>query len=356
MAGTSHVFEFLESPPKCPPLCVLFGDEEFLKRLARQQLRREVLGDSEDSPYTTFDGEQAQWCDVADELSTVSLFGGSGKRLAIVEQADDFVSKFRDKLEHYVTKPRSGSVLILEVTAWPSNTRLYKAIHQQWLQVDCRLPQKSVGKRSEPDEGRVLEWLVGWAKKAHGAILLPQAAKRLLDLVGPQLGMIDQDIAKLALFAMPPAKITPELVQDVVGGWKAKTIWEVVEAAADGKASEALRQLDLALQAGEHPQALFGQIAWSLRRFAVATRIFEASERQGERLPLRDALQQAGFRAWPQQALLDAERQIKQLGRDRSGKMLQWLLDADLALKGSHSTPDRARFVLERLFLQMARR
>ncbi len=356
MPGTLHAFEYLEAATAatCPAVCVLYGDEDFLKGLVKQRLRRSILGDDADVPFTTFDGEHAEWCDVSDEVATVSLFGGGARRLAIVEDADDFVSNFRTKLEDYVEKPSKTGVLVLEVGTWASNTRLYKAIDKSWLQIDCRLPQKA-GKRAEFDEGRLISWLTAWAKSQHGVLLAPAAAKLLIELVGPQLGMIDQDLAKLSLFVGPKEKITPELVQEVVGGWRAKTIWEVIDAAADGDAAEALRQLDMALQTGEHPQALFGQIAWSLRRYAVATRIFAAAERRGQQMPLRDALEQAGFRAWPQNALANAERQIKQLGRDRAGKMLQWLLEADLAMKGSHSAPDRARFVLEQLFLRMAR-
>jgi DNA polymerase-3 subunit delta len=51
----------------------------------------------------------------------------------------------------------------------------------------------------------------------------------------------------------------------------------------------------------------------------------------------------------------NAERQLKQLGRDRAGKLYQWLLEADLAMKGTHSQPDRARFVLEQLILGLSK-
>jgi DNA polymerase III subunit delta len=145
------------------------------------------------------------------------------------------------------------------------------------------------------------------------------------------------------------------MVREVIGGWRAKTVWQLAEAAADGDAAEALRQLDRLLGAGEHPIGLLAQIAWSLRRFASATRIFEDAERRGEPISLRQALEQAGFRKWPPKALEDAERQLRQLGRQRAGAMYQWLLDADLSLKGSHSASDRGRFVLERLILRMAK-
>src|SRR3954471_8299052 len=100
MSQTVHAFDYLVSPDKHPraPVCVVFGNEPFLKRLAKQALRDQLLGVNSETPIATFDGETAQWRDVIDEISTVSLFGGGGPRLAIVEDGDKFVSEFRDKL------------------------------------------------------------------------------------------------------------------------------------------------------------------------------------------------------------------------------------------------------------------
>ena len=95
-------------------------------------------------------------------------------------------------------------------------------------------------------------------------------------------------------------------------------------------------------------------IAWSLRRFAAATRIYQESERAGRRISLRDALIEAGFAHWNRKGLERAESQLKQLGRERAGRLYEWLLETDLALKGSHSSPQRARFALERLVMRMA--
>src|SRR5262245_13267726 len=113
MPGTMHAFDYLDdaTASPCPPVCVLFGDEDFLKRLVKQRLRTRVLGEDADIPFTTFDGEKVEWRDVADEIATVSLFGGS-KRLAIVQDADDFVSANRSMLEAYVEKPHRTGVLI----------------------------------------------------------------------------------------------------------------------------------------------------------------------------------------------------------------------------------------------------
>ncbi len=355
MSNTIHAFDYLKKPGDHPPvaMCVVFGDEPLLKRLVLQQLRTDVI-DDDDVPFTSFDGRTAEWRDVVDDLSTLSLFGG-GRRLAAVDDADDFVKKYREQLEDYVERSPKGGVLILDVTTWQSNTRLYKATDNKGLQIECRAPQKSSGRRKVLDERRLISWLSARAKNPHKVKLPAKSAQLLFELIGPEFGLLDQALAKLALFVDPGGEITPAMVRDIVGGWRTKTTWDMLEAACDGDADEALRQLDQLLHAGENPLALFGSISWSLRRFADATRAFQRAEHEGTRPNMGRALEEGGFRAWPQGAMETAARQLKQLGRQRAGQLYRWLLEADLALKGSHSSPQRQRFVLELLIIRMSR-
>jgi DNA polymerase III subunit delta len=359
MSSTIAVLDFLAAADKqCPrSICVLFGNEPFLKRLATQELRNLIIGNDRDVPVTTHDCEEAlpQWRDVADEVATVSLFGGDSPRLVVLERADAFVTANRQRLEEYVAKPKSSGVLLLEVDDWPANTRLYKAVDQSGLQVNCRPPEKQQGKTKSLDEAAVAKWIIGWGKSQHEVSLEKDAAQLLLDLTGPSFGVLDQDLAKLALFAKSGQKVTAELVQQIVGGWRTQTSWDLVDAAAIGDAGEALVQLDRLLQSGEHPLALVGSISWSLRRYAAATRIFQQAERRGERMGLKDALIQAGVRDWPFGALARAEERLKQLGRHRAAKIYRWLLELDLSLKGTHSADDRGRWALEQLILKMAK-
>ena len=359
MSHTVLVFDYLKSPAeqRPGPVCVLFGDEPFLKQQARQQLIGQLLGTAADeTPVATFDGDLVLWRDVVDELSTVSLFGGGAKRVAIVEDADKFVSQNRQQLEDYVAKPSRAGTLILEVDTWPGNTRLYKLVDKEGLQIDCRPPEITRGRSKVPDEEVIKAWLRTWAETRHNITLDPRAAQVLVGLTGAVFGMLDQDLAKLALFTKPGGKVTAAMVQEIVGGWRAQTAWDMIDAACDGQAADALLQLDRLLQAGDHPVAIFGQLSWSLRRYNAAVRVFEAAERQGRKISLKEALQQAGFSDWPKGSLDSAEIRLKQLTRERAGKLYRWLFEIDLALKGSHSTENRARFALEQLFLRMARK
>jgi DNA polymerase-3 subunit delta len=124
----------------------------------------------------------------------------------------------------------------------------------------------------------------------------------------------------------------------------------MLDAALAGDAPTALVELDRLLIGGENPIGLLGQIGSTLRRLAAATRLVEEAEQAGRRASLRAALEEVGVRPF---VVAKSESQLRQLGRQRAGKLCQWLLDADLALKGDSQLP--ARTVLEQLVVRMAR-
>ena len=344
MAGKPiPALDYLARPEKYPPqpVCAVFGDEPFLRQQAILCLRSAVLGGGDgDFSLSTFEGRGISFRDVHEVLSTVAMFGG-GKRLVVVEEADDFVTQYRPALEDYVGRPSRSGVLVLDLASLPSNTRLHKAIAAGGLLIDG----------STPAPARLCKWLAEWARQRHQVQLSQAAAEMLVELVGPELGLLDQELARLALLAGDDKKILPELVSRSVGGWRAKTTWEMLDAALDGNVREALLQVDRLLASGEQPLGLLGQISASLRRFAAATRLVIQAETAGRRVNLREALEQAGIRAF---VLQKAERQLRLLGRQRGAQLYGWLLQADLDLKGESTMPPR--LVLERLIVRLSAR
>jgi DNA polymerase-3 subunit delta len=346
MAKALHALDYLKSVDKHPakPVCVVFGDEPFLARHAAAALQNSVLGeDSDDAEMAAieFEGKTVELHEVLDELATPSLFGG-GPRLVKVEQADDFVTRQRGQLEDYVAKPVSTGVLLLEVTKWPSNTRLYKAVAKTGLQIECK----------SPPAARLAKWLVDWGKQQYGVKVDSAAAEVLLDLSEPEMGLLDQELSKVAAAAGTNGIVTTALVEELVGSWRTKSAWDMLDAATGGNAADALKQLDRLLGAGENPIAILAQIASTLRRFAAATQLIEQAEVAGRRIALRQALETAGFKPF---VIRKAEPQLRQLGRHRGAKLYGWLLEADLALKGTSSQPARARLVLEKLIVRLSR-
>ncbi|HEX4413160.1 MAG TPA: DNA polymerase III subunit delta [Lacipirellulaceae bacterium] len=340
--GTVSGLDYLAHVDKYAPgrLCAIYGDDTFLKLEVLTALRRSKLGEGEaDFSLTTFAGREVQLRDVLDALSARSLFG-EGEPLVVIEDADPFVSEYRAALEDYLTN-RPRGLLVLDVKTWPSNTRLAKAVAALGSYAfDC----------NSPKEAQLKRWMAQRAKDLYNVRLDTASADALLELVPPEMGVLAQEVAKLVLLVGESRTINVTLVTENVGGWRTRATWDMVDAAADGRASEALAQLDRLIASGEKPHGLLPQMAASLRKFATALDLINAAALEGRRLPPREALAQAGV---PPFKLSDAERQLRQLGRRRAAALTQWLLAADLALKSYNSADDRARTELERLIVRL---
>ena len=338
MGNTLRATDFLKAKaiPAPPEVCVLFGEEAFLKRRAMQALRQRLAGGPDaEFALQVFEGPNAQWADVLEELATQPMFGG--KRLVVVQQADAFVTQYRALLEEYASRPRSTGVLVLDVHTWPATTRLYKMLDAGGLQIDCR-PLR-------PAE--VPGWVAGWARQEHGIRLTSAAASALVEMIGPELGLLDQELAKLAVSAGRGGTVDVDLVRQMAA-WRARTAWDMLDAALEGDLATALAELDRLLLAGESPVGILGQVGASLRRLAAATSAVLAAEAAGRKLALRDALRSAGVNPY---YLEKTERQLRRLGRQRGQALLGWLLEADLALKGASQLAPR--IVLETLLVRL---
>jgi DNA polymerase-3 subunit delta len=350
----AHAFDFVEQDITLEQANVvtLFGEDAFLQGTALKHLQAQLFGPSDDScSVTEWEGRQCEWRDISDELRTVSLFGDGG-RCAIIREADDFVSAHREPLEKYVANPAKSGCLVLIVKSWPKNTRLAKAILKSGLTIECRPPQRKAGKKTATDTKRLLDWMVKRAKATYQTKLARPAAQQLLDLSGEHLGLIDQELSKLSLYTDGKREMTPEEVVSIVGGWRTQTTWDLLDAVCEGNAKEAITQLDHLLMAGEHPQALFGAFSWTLRRYGIATRHVERQQSNGQRVNLQQALVDAGIHKFQAG---NAEPRLRQIGFSRAKQLLSWLVEADAQMKGSHSSPDRARYVLEQLIFRLCR-
>lgn len=329
-----HATAFLKKPDQKPPgpIVALFGAERFLKLRALKALCSVVLNSEDDElGLTKFPGPTSDFSTVMDELRTLSMFGD--RRVVLIEEADEFVTKHRAALEKYIEKPAKKAVLILDVKTWPGNTRLAKKVVELGLDLDC----------SALKQADLLKWLAEHSQATYGKKLTRDAAQAMIELRGLELGHLDQELAKLAAYAGDLKEIDRTSVIKLVGGWKAETTWSMLDAVRDGHVDQAFQLLDKLLMAGEHPLRLLGSVQWTFRPLARAT---EAS-RQGQNLT--EALTEAGVRPMSHGPVT---QYLKRIGRPRAERMFQLLLSADRDLKGASQLPDRV--IMERLLWQLS--
>lgn len=351
MSKGTHCFELLLAdrlPHDLPPVVVASGDDAFLRRQTVGRVLELAKIDSQDAKV--YDGEECQWRDVHDELATVSLFDPDHRRVAIVKRGDDLVKRSRPQLEKWCSGPVLSSLLVIELSSFPGNTKLYKIVADKGWCIDCA-PPKSKSWGNPVDVKSVQTWVKNWAIHAHNLQLTSAQAATVCDLVGVDFGLIDQELAKAALYSHDNGKIDDSALKQAVGSWRTQTVWEVIAAAVEGKTVQALEQLHKLVHSGESPMAIAPQMIWSLRRYGNATCLILQAERNHQKLTLRDALTAAGFRPFD---LTQAEQQLRRLGRNRGKVLLNWLLELDLKLKSSHSQDDRGVFAIEELVVRLA--
>lgn len=325
-----HAVEFLKQvPDQISPVAVLSGGQRHLKQSVLAILKKIVTHD-DDTSLTTFTGRDADLQTVTDELRTISMWGD--RRLVIVDDADEFVTKYRSNLEKYVEKPAKKSVLVLNVKSWPKTTRLAKQVAASGLDVDC----------SELKGPQLLKWLQDSARDTYQQVLAREAAVLLVELVGEELGLLDQELSKLASYVGSGAKIEFDDVQKLVGGWKTETTWAMTDAARDGDLAFAINALDQLLTAGEPGPKLLGGISYVFKKFAQAADLSRSQ-------PLDQSLKQSGI--FPQ-AVASAQAYLRRIGRAKAEQILNRLLATDAGLKGGSRLPERIQ--LEKLLLELS--
>lgn len=315
------------------PVYAVSGDDPYLRRAAVHTIAQAVLGTSEpDSLFLSrFEGDKAQLADVLDELCTVPLF--ASRRVAVVDDADPFVTAHRKELEAYMARPSSHGTLILVVKTWPSNTKLAKLVEATGWTIDCK----------SPTERELPAWLVGHAKASWELKLDGDAARLLLELAGPELSTLVSELEKLATYVGDRKTIRSDDVVAMVGAGRVETIWKMLDAATLGNPAAALEDLDRLLGAGEHPVGLLAAMSASLRK------VHHAGILRLQKVDGTQACRAAGI---PPFAVQNTLKQHTHLGPSRVALLPTWLLQADLDLKGSSQLPPRT--ILERLLVRLS--
>jgi DNA polymerase III subunit delta len=311
------------------PVYAVFGDDSYLIRESIAAVARAVLPDEDrDAGLSRFPGASTPLATVLDEVCTLPFF--SRRRLVVVDEADPFVTKHRKGLEAYVANPSHSGTLLLQVKQWPSSTKLAQLVEKAGLAINAAAPR----------EADLVAWLTQLAKTDFSVQLSPDGARLLVELVGPEAGLLAAEVEKLAVYAGDSRKIERGDITKLVGGGRVESIWKTLDAATTGEGRLALEHLENLLAAGEQPLGLLAAMSVSLLKIHYAGRLRAA------RLDLNEACRIAGVPPYA------ARKQHAHLGPRRVDQLPAMLLKADLDLKGGSSLDPRT--ILEILLIRLS--
>jgi len=224
------------------PIYALIGSDALLQQEALAQVLRQLPSTVQ---RTDYDGETAELAQILDELRSFALFGS--EKLVVVRNAEQLISRFRSPIEEYVAHPSPSATLVLRLSSLPSNQRIYKLIVKVGKIESCE-PPKDVAK-----------WIVDRARSNHGLSVSTDAARFLADLIGDELGRIDNELAKLAL-ASDSNEIGEDQIAAMVVFQREREMWDLTNALAAGNPDEAVTRWRQLVQSDSSAQ--FRAVTW----------------------------------------------------------------------------------------------
>lgn len=313
------------------PVYAIIGEESFARGQCLAALREAILGEADpEMALSQYEGaEVGPTAELLDELRTPPFL--APRRLVVVENAEPFLARAREPLAKYLASPPSTSTLVLTCQKLPRNDKVGAAVRKVGMVVACLAPRE-----------RELPGWISARARTHGKRIELAAARRLADYVGVNLPVIEQSLAKLALYVGERSTIAEADVEALVEDLPVTTIFKLTDALGNQQAPKALTVLDHLLAQSRQPGYILSMVRWALERLINARALLDLGqddEAIGKVLRMR-----------PGYFLDQTLRQAHRRSRTDYERCFALLLRADLATKTSAADP---RHVLERLIIQL---
>jgi DNA polymerase III delta subunit len=297
------------------PVYALVGADSFLQL---QELAHVLSEVGNTVQRVDVDGEKAELAEVLDELRSFAMFGPG--KLVVVRNADEFLSRFKEPLEDYVAKPSDSATLVLRFNTLRADMRVTKAIAKNGEVRKCDPPRDIAG------------WIVQRAKSEHKLAISPDAARLMKELLGDDLGRIDNELAKLAI-QNDSGKIQAGEISDNVTFQREQEMTELTNALAEGRPVDAIKlwrhmtQLD--------PSSEFRAVTWlimwleDVRTYLTSPGSFKNVWRYKSNLP-------------------QFQKNAKSMGKEKLAILLDALADTDRRSKSGlgEASENVERFIL----------
>ena len=261
--------------------------------------------------------------EILEALGTPTLLGG--RRLVVVEDAQDLKKEAREEFERYIENPSPSAVLVLIASG---RTPLTKVVEKNGAVVSLDIPK-----------GRKL---VAWLReraRIRRLKLDERAGWALIDSVGTELRDLDHALDQLLTGLGPNAVVGVADVRKAFPRLADERIFAFTDAVGERRLPNAMVALRRLLDQEDAPLMVFGALSNHMKRLLVARTFADGGPRA-----VGDAL---GLPEWRARRLHQQARSYRQ---EELTEAVQILADTDLEMKGGDLAPEIA---LERAVIQI---
>ena len=307
------------------PAYLLAGEEALLRDDALATLRAHVLdGGADDFNFQRLPGDATTPGALGDALAALPVM--ASHRFVVLMEPESrrggskaLLDALADALPAHLAQRES----VLVVAASKPDKR------SRWVKALGKAPAAIVACDSPRNTKSVASFIRSEAKR-QGIAFEKGAPERLAELVGPQLLLLRQEIAKASLLAGPDEKVTRRHVEEATNQLAEQPIWDLTDAIGDGQTAHALELL-----------ARMGDVAAPVVLGSLASHFRKLSR-----------VRSGGTVAGPPFVTRKLQGQSRRFSPARLHACMQAIHETDLSIKGASALPPQ--LAIERLVLALA--
>lgn len=222
-------------------LYLLYGEEDYLKKLYRDSLKKAVLEDSDDMNYSYFEGKDIDIQKIKETAETLPFF--SDYRLITIEDSG-FLKSANTFADYLPDMPGSAIIIFVEEEIDKRN-KLYKYINKNGIAVEMK-------QMSAADTKRFISIML----KENGRQMRDSTADYFLQQTGGMLSNITNEMDKLVSYTYGREEITIKDIDAICCIQLTGRIFQMIDYAAMGKLKEALGLYHDLLELRESPMSI----------------------------------------------------------------------------------------------------
>jgi DNA polymerase-3 subunit delta len=311
------------------PVYLFGGPDALQKEEAVESLKARFLkGGDSGLNVDKFDGETAEAGPIVNAYQTPPFLGGG--RLVLVRRAQELSSAAAEILAEALATPSPSNCLVL---LWEGKP-------------DGRNPLVRAAREAGPEatfwtpfENQLPRWIAARAR-SQGKTIAPDAAEALLELTGPGLPDLAQEIEKLVLYVKDRPLISLADVEATGGGNRTIGFMEWDRALWRRDRAKSLELLAFLKAQGQAPEALLAHLARAFQKLILGKAL------KAEGTPPTEMWNRLQIRVRGAQG--DFETAVESRGWEELMKVLETLSEADGNLKSGRMDPDWGMSLLVR--------
>lgn len=236
----------------------LYGEDNYMKKLYKEKLKKGLLGESDEMNYSYFSGENIDLDEVIRISETVPFF--SDRRVIIIEDSNLCASS-NDFNEYIKQLPAMTNMVIIESKVDKRN-KLYKELKKSAYVVEM----------NGLSENDLILFIKQEISKASMSIS-DSNVRYLLDKVGKDMNNICNECAKLTSYAYGKDCVTKEDIDTICVTLLENKIFEMLDMVATGKLKHALALYNNLIALKEAPAKILSLIS---RHYNILFKMMEA--------------------------------------------------------------------------------